>query len=220
MSPIWIAFIIAAIIITVVMMVVRRKVITPTTMDNDSASWHEFYRKYFGLVVDFSNVHIPDNPDNRSGFDRIIFIPKGLKLNDVLKAMTKAGIKWWTYISNDDLDKAITKNDRQSTKAYAIRCRERVEADEELKNLSADDLKAKGINCMTLLERAVYGFKYFSETGKHLDIVNWTLCAGSRLYGGRVPDLSFDPRGGEVYFDRWDADDSDGYLRARQVVSY
>lgn len=188
--------------------------ITPTGMDNSIESWQNFYRKYFGLVVDFSNVRIPNNP---GGFERIIFIPKGLKLNDVLK--TRAAIKWWTFAVNDDLDKVVTENVRNPTQAYAIRCRERVEADVELKDLSADYLKAKGVNCMTLLERAVYGLKHFSESGQHLDIVNVTLCAGSRDSDRLVPSMGFLHGIDEVNFDTWRPDLSDDRLRARQAVS-
>lgn len=190
--------------------------IVSTSMDNSIESWQKFYLKYFGLVVDFSQVKIPTN---LADFLRIIFIAEGLRLSDVLKAMTKAGIKWWTYAVNDDLDKIITENVRNPTTAYAIRIRERVEADEELKDLSANQLKERGVNCMTLLERAVYGLKYFSETGQHLDIVNYTLCAGSRDSDGHVPRVSFYPHSDDVRVSRWRPDRSGGYLRVRQVVS-
>ncbi len=194
----------------------RRQIIVPTGMDNSLQSWSEFYKRYFGITVDFSLVKIPDDP---GGFDRIIFIPQGLKLNGILKAMLKALIKWWTFATNDDLDKAVTKNDRVPTQAYAIRCRERVEADEELKGLSANQIEERKIQCMTLFERAIYGLKYYSETGEHLDIVNWTLCAGSRNSDGDVPSMGSLPRYDKVNFDYCVPVLSDGCLRARQVVS-
>lgn len=212
MSPIWITILVIAIIITIVVVRGRSQ---RNTMDNSLQSWHEFYQKYFGITVDFSDVHVPANPGD---FDRIIFIPEGLKMNDVLRAMSKL-FKWWTYAANDDLDEVVTGNVRTSAKAYAIRCRERVEADEELKNLSANDLKAKGINCMTFLERAVYGIKYFVETRRHLDIVNWTLCAGSRGADGYVLYMGFNPDYDEVRVRCYRPDGSDGIMRARQVVS-
>lgn len=187
-----------------------------TGMDNSIESWQKFYLKYFGLVVDFSQVKIPTN---LADFLRIIFIAEGLKLSDVLKAMTKAGIKWWTYSVNDDLDKIITENVRNPTTAYAIRIRERVEADEELKDLSANQLKERGVNCMTLLERLVYGLKYFSEMGKHLDIVSWTLCVGSRDSDGYVPSVAFGPGGDRISVYCWRHVDSVGSLRSRQAVS-
>ena len=58
---------------------------------------------------------------------------------------------------------------------YAIRVRDRVEADEELKNRSARDLQQQGILGITIEEREIFELKYFTETGQHLDIVNWTL---------------------------------------------
>lgn len=61
------------------------------------------------------------------------------------------------------------------------------ESDEELKNLSADDLEKKGIKGITLRERIIYELRYFKKTGQHLDIYNITLCSGSRYDGGSVP---------------------------------
>src|SRR3989338_10574036 len=113
------------------------------------AEWAEFYRKYFRLTVDFSAVPIPDDP---GGFSRIIFIPAGLKLSQVVAAMKKK-FDVWTYV--DDLDGNVTENSRTSDKSYAVRCRERVEADEELKSRSANWLKEQNVNSLTLLERLV-----------------------------------------------------------------
>ena len=70
---------------------------------------------------------------------------------------------------------------------------------------------------MTLKERMVLELKYFDETGKHLDIENWTLCTGFRHSVGRVPRCDWG--GGEFCVDWYYADDSDSDLRARVVVS-
>ncbi len=198
----------------------HRRTIIPTGMDNSLQSWQNFYRKYFRMKVDFSQVRVPANPGD---FDRILFFPQGLKINHglkaMLKAMLKAAIKWWIFAGGDDLDNVFTENDRAPTKAYAIRCRERVEADEELVNLSANELKGSGFKCMTLLERIVYGLKYYSETGKHLDVVNVTLCAGSRSSDGEVPRVNFIPGNDRVHVFGCQPDYSFHRLRARQVVS-
>ena len=120
------------------------------------------------------------------------------------------------------MDAVVQTNDRTAEeKSYAIWVRERVEADEELANLSADDLVAKKAKMkfadITPLERMLYELKFFMETGKHLDIQNVTLCSGSRDSGGHVPRAYW--RGSRFEVD-WDYLDSrDSSLRSREVVT-
>jgi len=143
--------------------------------------WQDFYRKYFGIDADFSAVAMPEH---RVEFDRLIIVAQGLTLNQVYDACARQFPCWrWT----DNLDAAVTKNDRTPGHAYAVRLRDRREADEELKNLSADQLAEKGIPGITLLERMLYELKYWDETKDHLDVNNVTLCSGSRDAGGHVP---------------------------------
>ena len=178
------------------------------------ADWTAFYQK-IDIEVDLTGLVLPDY---EKGFDRLIVIPRGLTLNPVWAACQKvfAGKTWSAY--GDDLDASVPVNDRMSTASYAIRVRERVEADEELKNLSANDLKKKKIAGITLLERLVYGLKYFDETGNHLDRENRTLCSGSRRSGGDVPDVDLDSDG-RVHVGWYNPSGSDDNLRARSVVS-
>lgn len=185
----------------------------PFRITDIGGEWEEFYRKYFRLNVNLYGVTIALNP---GGFDRVIFIPKGLRLNDVIKAMKKC-FPILSYI--DDLDRDVVENVRQSDRNYAIRIRERVEADEELKSLSANQLKQQGVNCMTLLERLVLELKYWSETGQHLDVQNWTLCAGSRLRNGFVPLVYWHADRSKLHIDWYFPVDARGDLRARQSVS-
>jgi len=146
--------------------------------------WQRFYRKYFGLGPDLSGVKILEH---QSGFDRLLIIAKGLTANQAYDVCTKH-FPCWRYA--DDLDKAVPNNDRDSANgAYAVWFRNRQEADEELKGLSADRLKEKGILGITLLERLLYELKYWDEANNHLDISNWTLCAGSRDADGSVPSM-------------------------------
>ena len=144
------------------------------------ADWQDFYRKIFGIEIDLSGLHIPDA---KTDFDRVIVIVKSLALNQVFKACKDY---FPSYSYHKDLDEAVTKNDRTADKTYTIRIRDRVEADDELKNFSANDLKEKGIKGITLLERLVLELKYFDETGRHMDISNLTLCSGSRDSNGKV----------------------------------
>lgn len=185
----------------------------PFAISDIQSEWNEFYRKYFRMTVDCSKAHVPDD---LGGFDRVIFIPAGLKIGKVIEAMRKS-FNVWSY--TDNLDKDITENIRQPDRNYAIRIRERVEADEELKSLSANQLKTQGVNCITLLERLVLELKYFSETGQHLDVSNITLCAGSRHRDGLVPYVSWYADDGGLRIGWYNPGIANDYLRARQSVS-
>lgn len=179
--------------------------------------WKQFYAEHFGLEDTEVLMRDSQIPAMKAGFGQLIIVQKGLTLNQVYAAC-ESKFKCWRY--SDDLDKSVTKNDRTPTKDYAIWIRNgRIEADEELKNLSADDLAKKEIAGITLLERLLYELFYFWKTKKHLDIDNVTLCSGSRGSGGDVPSVDWDPddRGVDVYWFYPSYSDSD--LRARAVVS-
>lgn len=143
-----------------------------------------------------------------------IKIEKGMTIEGVLAECKKLFPIWrWT---DDNLDQ-IVNSERTSSKAYTLKVKANIEADENLKNLSANMLKEKGIVGITLLERLVLELQYFKETGKHLDIDNWTLCSGSRYSDGCVPSVCWS--GGRLDV-RWcDVVDASDGLRAREVVS-
>lgn len=69
---------------------------------------------------------------------------------------------------------------------YTISFKKNIEADEEWKKMSANELKDRRLKFITLEERMLMELEYFKETGQHLDIKNETLCAGSRARDGRV----------------------------------
>jgi hypothetical protein len=145
--------------------------------------WERFYKKAFGLTVDLSGVKIPAK---KAGFDRLIVIVPGITLNQVYDVSAKH-YPCWRY--SDDLNTTIPKHDRDPNKigAYAIWIRGDEEPDENLLNLSANDLAKKGTQTTTILEQKIFELKYFFETKKHLDKKNITLCAGSRDSDGHVP---------------------------------
>lgn len=190
-----------------------------TGSDEDIAAikiwWQNFYKKYFKLTLDFSDVKIPDY---QFDFYWIIIIPKGLTIQQVLKAI-RAKMKLWLY--KDDLsDKDIASNDRDAKNGhYAVRFRKREEADEETKNLSANDLAKKKIAGCTLLERLIMTLAYFEEFGKQLDIQNTTLCSGSRYSDGSVPFVRWYSVGSELHVDWFNPGHSGSYLRGRVAVS-
>lgn len=173
--------------------------------------WKKFYQDVFGIKKDFSTLQVPEHI---SGFDRLIIVAKGMAPNIIYNKMKKL-MPAWKYAN--DLD-TIT-SDRKADKDYAIWIQDRVEADEELKNKSANDLKREGIQGITLEERLLYELKYFKETGNHLDKDSRTLCSGSRGPGGGVPYVYWYPSDGLVGVDWYDLSGAHVVLRARVVVS-
>ncbi len=123
--------------------------------------------------------------------------------------------KWY----DDSLDNVVRKNDRDPRAgAYVAWFRDRVEADEELKNLSALNIEEKKIPGITLLEREVMEYDHFNRTGGHLDINNITLCTGSRYGDGHVPLVDW--RGGEMDVYGCLPRYADGNLRSRQQFTF
>ena len=179
-----------------------------------AAEWENFYQRVLGITVDLSGAKVPTHKPTPD-FSRIVMVAGGLTFNQVWEAC-KRHFPTWSYCG-DDLDKAVPVNDRITAKSYAIRIRDRQEADEELKKLSANLLKEKGIQGITFLERLLLELKYHDETGQHLDRENVTLCSGSRYSDGFVP--SVDWFGGGLFV-RWCLPaDAGSCLRSRAVVS-
>jgi len=181
---------------------------------NAIKGWESFYRLAFGIEVQLLwKVKIPPR---RGGFNRLIIVAKGLSLNRVYDVCAE-NFSCWRYV--EDFNASVTENDRNPNRGgtYTIWVRDTLEADENLKNLSANQIKEQKIKGVTLLERMLHELKYFKETGKHLDISNITLCSGSRPSDGSVP--SVDWCGGQFKVSWYDTDDADQDLRAREAVS-
>jgi len=177
------------------------------------SDWQNFYRDVFGIETDFSNLRIPKRPQ---GFDRLIVVAQGLTPQSAYDKC--AGLfPCWKWM-DENLDIVVLSDRLAKDGAYAIWIRDRVEADEELKSLSANQLKEKSIVGITLEERLIYELKYFKETGKHLDINNWTLCSGSRYCDGSVPWVDWGV--GDGLSVHWYVPGvANDLLRSRQVVS-
>lgn len=177
------------------------------------AEWQRFYKDVFDMDHDFSSVKIPEKP--KKGKWRLLVIA-GISL-ETLYAKCKELFPVWRW-TNDDFDKIVVENERDAKNgAYAIWVKDVVEADENLRNLSANDIKRQGITTETLAERVIHEIKYFKETGEHLDFSNVTLCTGSRYRDGRVPGVDW--YDGKMNVDWCRAGGSDSYLRSRQAVS-
>src|SRR3989344_8143116 len=175
-------------------------------------AWRKIYHDHFG--IELGSVVIPAH---RKGFDRLIVVAYGITTQQAYDICEKLFPCWKSTDRN--LDEAIQTNDRMPTGGtYAFWVRDRIEADEELKNLSANDLSSQGIATETVLERELHEIVYFLETGgKHLDIKYTTLTAGSRSDGGDVPDAFWDDGEFGVDVDWCGPDDAGDGLRGRQV---
>ena len=176
------------------------------------SDWAKFYQEVFDLKVDLSFVQLPEK---KKGFNRLIIVAPGMtpqKLYDKRKELFPCW-KW----TDRNLDEIVSSDRSAKDGAYAIWLRDRIEADEELKNLSANDLKRMNIPGVTLEERLLYELKFFKETGKHLDIQNITLGTGSRSDDGSVPRANWCVDRLEVLW--FHSGDCDGHLRSRVAVS-
>ena len=177
---------------------------------DSTKEWQIFYKKYFQLKIDLSDLKIPSK---KPGFNRLIIIAEGLTLDKVYKVCSN-NFSCWKYA--DNLDKKILNNDRIPQKTYAIWIRDRVEADEELKNLSANELTKKNIQGITLLERLIYELKYWGETKKHLDIESFNLCPGSCDSDDGTPYVSWYLNG--LRIDSYSPQGAHLLVRARAVI--
>ncbi len=174
--------------------------------------WKKFYQKLFNRDFDFSNIAIPEKSEGNWRLLIIADIPL-----EALYAKCKEQFPCWRW-TDDDLGKIVNWNERDAKNgAYAIWVRDDVEADESLKNLSAESIKTRSIATETLAERLIHELKFFDETGNHLDIQNVTLCAGSRYSDGGVPGVRW--YGGKLRVYWYVPDSAGGSLRARLVVS-
>ena len=178
------------------------------------AGWEKFYEKR-GWKVDFSDLVIPEKPDGW----RHIFVPEGMTPQGGYDLCLK-DFKCWKYCGDKSLNDVVAHEDRAAEKgSYVILVRDRLEADEENKNRSANDLAKANFSGITLTERLVFEDKVYDETKQHLDVSNWTYCTGSRYSDGNVPSVSGSSYFSEMYVNYAYSAYSHDSLRSRQTVS-
>lgn len=153
--------------------------------------WENFYRTYFGLVADFSQVAIPEKPTD--GKWRLIFILKWLNMNaaafEYQRILVEHNPQWSVLKETDDLDAVIIYNIRTSAESYAIWVRDEQESDGEFRGRSTSQSDPDQLIGVTVLERLVHGVVHFAETKQHLDHKGVTLCSGSRDVDGYIPQV-------------------------------
>ncbi len=129
--------------------------------------------------------------EERPGYRPMLFPKSKIITAEWLFQRCQERFTCWKY-TDKSLDQMVVRNDRDpGNGAYVAWFRDRVEADEELANRSANELQRRAISGITLAERLVLELDYFSRTGKHLDIRSITLCSGSRCGDGGVPCVAW-----------------------------
>lgn len=178
--------------------------------------WIELWRKQLGIKnPDFAGITpFVTHP----GYRPLIMPKHELITVQRLYDSCRERFNCWKYTSNS-LDNVVVMNDRDPRKSsYVAWFRDRVEADDELSDLSAIELEKMKIPGITLLEREVMEYDYFNRTNGHLDIDNMTICSGSRYLCGDLPRVRWD---GEKFFVHWFfTDRANAILRSRQLFAF
>lgn len=177
--------------------------------------WEKFLKEAFKISLPSRKKILL--PQTRPGFGWGIITPKGMTNERALQSYAGICPIWrWT---NDNLDK-LTTSVRNTDNTHVVWVRDRIEADEEQKNKSYNDLQVAGISGVTLVERLLLGRWFYYKTSQHLDMLSITRCDGSRGSGGGVPGVRWcgDGDGGRlgVYWDGTGRRDEG--VRSREAV--
>ena len=139
-------------------------------------TWEHIYQEWFGLKKDFSKIIIPKKYDPQKYF--VVIVAKGLTYKQVILSMHK---KFRVSLKFDELfNRSFQDDDRSAdNNDYLVLFNRRIEADEELKLLTSEQLEDMGHKGITLFERLLLEVFYFNETREHLDCKKKTICTGS-----------------------------------------
>ncbi len=184
----------------------------------DTRLFFEEMAQFHGDVYDIVKLPEVKLPEPRLGFCWGLIMAPGITIEQDIAGCKKDFEVWrWTDDDLDVLTKGRHVRDAFAHGPYAIWFRDRVEADEELKNKSYNDLIQLGISGITLPERIRLERWFFWKTKNHLDIKNITLCSGSRYSVGFVPYVHW--CGSGLWVGWCGPGVASGNLRAREVVS-
>lgn len=176
--------------------------------------WEKYYLEIHGLKVDFSGFKIPEAEDN---FSWLICRPEKFFVKRAFSGGKQLYPRWkYTKKSLDDvLDMSFGRDGK--VEPYIVRVRPNWEADEDLKNLSANQIAESKTDTLCLTERLLLGDFLYWKHRKHLDVDTVTLCSGSRFSVGLVPFVDWS--GIRMRVDWYDTDVAGGVLRSRQQFS-
>lgn len=175
--------------------------------------WEVFYFEVFGMRVDLSDFKVP-RP--RSGFERLIVVAQGLTPQKIVETLKKYQVSVAQYWRN--LNELVSI--RKTYKTYAVWVRDRREPDAELGGKNPEQLEVEGIKTTTLEESLLFHLKYFRETGHHLDVEHFNICAGSCDNDGYTAAISWNRvTSTAITIDKcnWRVSGG-GNIRARQVI--
>jgi len=179
--------------------------------------WQLFYKEIFNIELDTKDLIIPQlSESQKEKFKWLIIMPKGLTI-DTIWNKVKEKMKTNAEIIFIDVKKSVRTTEKNS---YVIWTRDTIEADPELANLSAEQIKEKGINPIMLEERLVQELFYnWKNPDKHLDLDNLTLCVGSRHPLGRVPSVRWFGGYQKLFVFWFNASSAYGNLSCLEAVS-
>ena len=183
------------------------------------ARYEQYSRDVYGKKQDFSGIIIPEAEE---GFSWITPVPgsESMTVEEIyygIKNKLHPAWKWTDKSLDDVLDFSFGRDGWKDN--YTVRFRPNHEADEDLKNLSANDIAGRKINTATIKERLwLGGFLYWSEK-IILDRKTITLCAGSRFSVGCVPSVCWVGHYGEMCVYWFKSGGASGRLRSRAAVS-
>ena len=179
--------------------------------------WEKYFYKIHQLKVDFSGATIPEADDDN--FPWFVCVPEKFSTERAYSGEKQlySRCKWTNKALDDVLDLSFGRDSWRDP--YIVRFHANWEADELLKNFSADIIAEKQINTSTLKEILLLGDFLYWKHKKHLDVQNITLVSGSRYSDGSVPLVYWDSYDGELYVYGYGPGNADSLLRAREVVS-
>lgn len=172
-----------------------------------------YYQQVYGLFVDFPDELMPEASDEfawpvcRLGIISAEASFNGGKLN-------LPRCKWTDKVLDSVLKLDLGRD--AWIHSFIVRVRPNWEADEDLKNLSGNDIENKRIDVLMLPERLELGNFLNWLTGDYLDRNTITL-TGSRYTDGLVPGVH--QVGDKVDVDRYLPRPASDRLRFRQAVS-
>lgn len=137
-----------------------------------------------------------------------------LKTSELL-AKCKEKFKCWMYWEDDRLDEEFPRPENPIVRYF----NKTQEPDPETMGKSSDVIDPLGIKSCTLREYMMMQSMYFEETGKFLDMKNFTLCIGSPAQNGDIVFGGWNPAYREVYFCPVLSSDLDKCLGSRLAIS-
>lgn len=141
----------------------------------------------------------------------ITITDNGTEKTSKLLAMCRKEFEVYSYLSNDQLDTQFPPPKLSTSRTF----NDTQEPDEDLQNMSYDDVKKKNIEFMTIRERIIFELEYYKRTGEHPDEKNITLTSSLDEDGGVLRSCWIDYRFCVLAYDQHSAYP---FIRARRVV--